>query len=468
MKRWLVIALGTFCALPHVCADERPLVEQWQDVISYGIDSEVEELLPRIVQQGETRLDEALSERLASTRSSDLQVDLLEYFTNNERDVAVDHARALVLAYDEPVADVLQAAILYLNATVETLDEDLVTRYEEIARGTAYLPASAAVRGLGDRGGEAAASRLMDLYSRVSTTDLKGAIIRALGEAGDAGAVGMLTSIAEDTTEESSLRQYAAYSLGQIGAPESLATLTQLMSDNSALVRAYAISALGAYDDPEAVTLLSESLRDSYWRVRVAALEGIARRAERASEDGTELSGSEPAGVDVAAVVYKARRDPERPVRLAAIETLGALGTETAVNALIDLYEDRLTAVDIRTAAGQELLRGHLAQAREAVERVLAEEWEEEGSRVLDFTAKTLAEIEEPGLEDLYRRLFSHPNYIIRIYAIRGIAANGLRQHADRLREIAGEDTGALANAARAALERMGEPLPAEPEPDAP
>ncbi len=438
--------------------DDRPLVEQWREVIQYGIDSEVVELLPRISAQGEWRLDAALSERLTETRSAELREKLLAYFTEHEREAGVAAAREMILSYDEPAPAVLQAAIVYLTEVEAALDSALLDRYVDIANGRAYLPAAAAVRAIGTLGGEDAAPRLMELYERASRTELRGAVVRAIGETGDERAVEMLTRLAEDTTEEPSIRQYAAYSLGEIGAAESMSTLSGLLSDENAIVRAYAVSALGNYREQAATDLLSASLRDSYWRVRVAALDGLKRTAELAAEAGESF----PADA-VPAVAYKARRDPERPVRLAAIGALGAIGDAESISALIELFEGELQPLEIRSAAGQELISKHLDVARDAIDRVLSAEWETESSRVLDFTAKMLAETEDGGLTQLFERLLSHPNYVIRIYGIRGIATNSLGGYADRLREIAGEASGALRSAARAALERMGEPLP-EPE----
>lgn len=435
--------------------EERPLVEQWRDVLTYGIDSEVAELLSSIETQGETRLDAELAQRLASTRSRALQVDLIEYFTDRESDVAAEMVQEMILSFDEPSSNVLQAAIRYLTALEWPLSPELLERYLEIGRGRAYLPAAAAVDALGKLGGEEAAETLMGLYERVDGTDLRGAIIRALGEAGDVAAVEMLSRIATDISEEDSLRQYAADSLGRIGAPESLSTLTELLSSSNSLLRAYAISAIGNYAGEEATALLADGLRDSFWRTRVAALEGIARGAQKARDAGNEVETS-----IVAAVVYKARQDPERPVRLAALAALGALGTEEAVSALIDLYESERQPVEIRTASAEQLIEHHIDAAREVFDRVVVAEWEKENSRVLDYTAKTLSETEHDGLAPFFERLLDHPNYIIRIYGVRGIATNSLLAYEGTLQRIAEEQPPALRNSARAALERMGLELP--------
>jgi HEAT repeat protein len=238
------------------------------------------------------------------------------------------------------------------------------------------------------------------------------------------------------------LRHYAAESLGRIGSSDSVELLTTLLSDGDAVLRAYATRALGFYPSETSLDYLNEALLDSFWRVRVAALQGIAEQG---------ASGA------VGAVAYKARRDPERPVREEAVKTLGAIGGREATTALSEVLIDERAAETLRMSAARELLSADARAHREAFEQVVTDEWSREGSRLLDTVAKGLGEAGEASFESFYLRFLDHPNFIIRIYGMRGIGNAGLSSRVEPLKEIARENpTGILRTSALTALQELG------------
>ncbi|MFW6289252.1 MAG: HEAT repeat domain-containing protein, partial [Spirochaetota bacterium] len=405
-------------------------------------DSEVEPVLSQIEQSGETSLDDQIVKRFTQTRSDSLREEIVEHFTERESAVLGDGVRELVLGDELLSDDFLRVSVSYLSRVVDDRSEDLLVRYAEIAEDRNLLAASVAVDAIGRNGGEAAVAVLLDLYSRVPSTDLQAAVIRALGEAGSEEAVPLLTSVAGDTFAESSLRQYAAESLGRIGAEESLALLTELLGSEDSVLRAYATQALGYYENDEAAALLEDALLDSFWRVRVAALEALGEQARPTA---------------VSAVAYKARRDPERPVREAAIRTLASLGTEESIDVLGEIARTERTSEAERILAISELAGLDPGGHAELFEKIADDEWARENSRVLDAIGRMVSENPAPELAALYAKLLSHPNFIIRIYGMRGIGAAGLRDRTDDLKRIARENpAGLVRRTAIAALESLG------------
>lgn len=418
------------------------LFEQWRETLLYGIDSEVESILPQMLQAGEDGLDEELVARFGATRSDDLRAAILDHFAERESPILGDAVRTLILTDETLDDDLLRGASSYLSRVVGDPSPELLERYAEIAEDANLLAASVAIGAIGRNGSPEAVDLLLELYEQLRSSDLRAAIIRALGEAGDPAALELLTRIASDEFEESSLRQYAAESLGKIGEPESLALLTSLLGVDDSLLRAYATYALGFYDTDEAAALLEQALLDSFWRVRVAALEALGEQG-RASA--------------LPAIAYKARRDPERPVREEAIKALGRIAVDEGREVLRELAMSERTGETERMLALEHLAASPDRDAIEVFDRVITDEWARDGSRLLDTIGRLISEEPSNAYAPLYDRLLEHPNFIIRIYAMRGVGGAGIRTRVDELKRVARENPpGLLRRTALASLQKMG------------
>lgn len=453
---WLFAVVTVVAANAAVAQEPDDLREQWREVLQFGIDSQVESILEQIEQSGDETLDDLIARRFARTRSDELRAAIIEHMTARESIALAEPVRELLLAGETLDNDLLRVSSAYLSRVVGDTSDELLARYAEIAEDANLLASTVAIDAIGRAGTAAAVETLLALYQRLTGSDQRGAVLRALGQAGDERAIPLLTSIAEDEFAESALRHYATESLGRIGSPESLPLLTDLLAADDALLRAYATFALGFYEGEEAGLLLEEALLDSFWRVRVSAIEALAQQGRRAA---------------VPAIAFKARRDPERPVREEAVRALAVLATDEGQEVLVDLVRSERTGQGERILALEELARAAADDRadREAVARLMAEiaaeEWDTEGSRLLDAVGRMVSEHAHPAYESIYVRLLGHPNFIVRIYGIRGIAAAGLRGRAESLEEIARANaTGLLRRTAITGLEQLGVEFVEEPD----
>lgn len=276
--------------------------------------------------------------------------------------------------------------------------------------------------------------------------DVQQSALLALGALGNPEAEELLLSIAGDAGSESTSRYYAIDALSKIGSEEATDLFQELLGSDDAILRSYAVAALARYDDPAVARTLELALRDSFWRVRVSALEGIAERG---------------AAQALEAVMYKVERDPEMRVRYEAVKTVAAIGTEEAWRFLRELYVDQRTPVTVRNSIAEQLIEGNLDESREAIATVLEQEWDRPGSTLLDYIGKKLSQTRAESLDGLYEKLLAHPNFIIRIYGIRGIGLNGHNEFRDTLQHLAqAEDAHrAIRSNARAALDALGSPV---------
>jgi TonB family protein len=128
-----------------------------------------------------------------------------------------------------------------------------VAKRREAANELCYLRAKEAVQPLS-----------LALLDRDET--VREAAAFALGQITDPRAVPALTKALAD--KDSEVRAAAVFSLGMIGERKSATTISNMLDDGSAMVRAGAVTALGLMEDDAAVDELVDALNDVSFDVR--------------------------------------------------------------------------------------------------------------------------------------------------------------------------------------------------------
>lgn len=407
------------------------LLAQWRETLKYGINSEIVDLIDSMKQRNDDSLNKDLITTFSSTYDDKVRSAILDLYSTLSFSGAEDAVRTYLGSRPDNT-DLEIAAISYLSRTIEHPSKETVTLLESYVDSPTEAVSNAAVRGLGavaDRNGPAVydfsalEKRLLDHVSHndLSETAMGDAIL-TLGDLKAEKAVEPLLEVVTDTTQPAVLRQYAADSLGKIGDAKAIPVLSELIRSPNAYLRAYGVSALGRFNTRESGDAVSAALRDSAPGVRIAALQGIARN--RLADQGP-------------AVIYKAEHDPDIHVRTEAIKTLGALGTSDGWKLLQKMVEQSGASLDLRTAALAQLVKGDLGGSIDSLKKVIQTEWAARDKHMLYATGQALSKTKSPLLSGLYELLLSHPDYIVQIYALRGIALNritGLRGSVERLR----------------------------------
>jgi len=163
------------------------------------------------------------------------------------------------------------------------------------------------------------------------------------------------------------VRQWCAELLGIYGERDFGASLKRALKDKADGVRRAAARSLGMIGDPDAVTALGRLVRVKDDVLRANATEALARidperyakgliDAVRSDKDGGVRCALLAAAVEIAperaeelatAVLAPRAEDDWRP-RMQAVETLGAIRTKTAVDALLAALDDDRPAVSAR------------------------------------------------------------------------------------------------------------------------
>lgn len=419
-------------------------LQTWRETLAFGINSEIVELLPLLADTGERELAPDVLRVFAQSRDPAVLSAALEYLNALELDDGIDRARSLVLDYRDIPPDLATELIRYLRDSDAESDEALEETLTDLAARAPVARATAAVDLMQHLG--VAPETLIQLYESGDLhEEVRGQVLLSLGDRGDRAAYEFVSQlIGEDQEATTVLQRYALDTLGRLGDERAVPRIVRQMSSNDALTRAYAASALGHFATEEAREALIAALRDDFWRVRVAALEAI--EANRFNEA-------------LPAVAYKARRDPERTVRLAAIATLRELDAADGWSVIEERARSASVSLPERSAALAALVADRPAASVDVLQDVIDQEWTRENSAMLDAVGRLVSTSGNAELRPVVERLLSHPNFIIQIYAVRaaGHAAIGsLRDEIDR--RTAEEHHPALRREAVRALERIERP----------
>ncbi len=178
--------------------------------------------------------------------------------------------------------------------------------------------------------------------------------IEILGEMNSFNAIPVLIRYLNDTRRD--LRRASTVALGSIGGPESINPLLETSQrDVDAHVRRVAIEALGSIRAKEAYEHLLELMEvEKYYDVLEKIVESLLKiDADRFLSDITgriavirEITAKTASDPDI---LLSLTEDPDKKVKIAAIYSLGRMGTDKANARLIQFLGD--SDADIRKAA---------------------------------------------------------------------------------------------------------------------
>ncbi|MBB6478806.1 HEAT repeat domain-containing protein [Spirochaeta isovalerica] len=398
--------------------------------LKYGIDDEVVAIITAIQNEKDETYNDVLIDILNRSGNSKIKTQIISFFETQEDNAAEDFAlNVLKMSTEDYDVDekVLTAVISYCGTL--KLESSAEFLYQLSDNKSKTISASA-IRNLGKTGvttnAEKFLERIQDEDFEDDEDELRESVILLLGELKYKPAVLTLMDIAQDDGYSSVARRYACDSLGKIGDEQAIPVLKELLNDSDSILRSYAISSLAYFDTNEIEDILIQALRDSFWRIRVAAAKALSERKSTSA-------------VDI--LIYKAEKDPEANVKKAAMEALAVIGNNTALSFLSDYYQDNKNSDAFRSTAITVLLKENAGKAVDAMKVVFEEEWEKDSSWLLNYTCKELSTTENASLRWFYEKMLDHKNYIINIYAVRGIRLNNIISLYGRVRDIAEDES---------------------------
>ena len=420
----------------------RSISAERRELLLYGIDSQVIELVGKLIEEKNDILAGEVLATFKLTLNPKVKSKILEYFT--EIDFAGARAEALeIIDTPEESSELVIGAIRYLT---EEPTAELAEHFLTLVNAENQEIARAAIKGIGLTENAESAEVLLGLLDDSDyPADLKSEIIIALGDLKNPVAVTRLLEILEDENEDVTWRRYACASLGKIADPTALPVIEKVLYDDDAMLRSYAVGSLNFFSDERVVDLLAAALKDSFWRVRVSAAKSLGALGN-------------PEAVPI--LVFKAERDPEMNVRNEAVRALGEIANSEALEALREIYGSDHSPHVLRVTSAEILAEKDLAKSLDLFKSVIDKHWGKDTTRILEKTAlilsRTESRTESASLESFYARFIESGELVIMIYGIRGIAKNKLSSLSSTVEELSGEGNHrTIRKEALAALEQL-------------
>ena len=395
------------------------ITEERRDTLKYGIESEVLELLAKLKDEKDSSLLKDIEQLYNTTVNTKIQLSCLDLFLELKDFRLIKNTLPILEDYDIHNQALLISAMRYVS---EGGAKEALPFLEELLNHRNTPVVQAALTALGKLGGTSQGKLLMEkLEDEDFPSQLKPDILRTLGEMNYKDAVPMLIGILEDENEPGSWRWNACEALGRIGDKKGLAAIQRAYNSSDATLRSYTVLSMRYFKKEEVEDFLIDALRDSFWRVRVQACTSLG-----------EIESKKALSI----LQYKARRDPENNVRIAAIKALGKINHPDAFVFLRGLFMDENAPLASRQEAFITLAEKDLENTISSAEEIMVKEWDVDKSRLLDTICKGLSTAKSPKLEALFSRMLGHKELTIKIYALRGIGLNGFISLKERVEEL--------------------------------
>lgn len=392
------------------------LAKERRDILKYGIDSEIVDVINAIRSEKDDSCNEELKFLLETNKNPEINRAVLEFMREQETDLVKDRAMEILEQYLEDYdynTNLLLSVVSYLSSLEVSEAGPL---FYTLLRDNNPVLAGSALRGIGKLKDLSRVEEIQALVEEYqgdeSYEDFVANAILVMGDLKYKEAEPWLMDVLDDVDSPSSHRQYAAISLGHIGSPDGFALLKQMYSssENSQL-RSYVLKGISFYDSEEVAPILLDALRDSFWKIRVAAAEGLAERQYRQAIDILE---------------YKVKKDPQRQVRYGALDALAKMEDREAEDFIVEQFSGERNPFDIRQKALQLMMEGRFSGSIEALKEVLGPKWDKKKDKELSPFCKILSTTQWDSLEPFYAQMIANKDFIIRIYGIRGIKINHL------------------------------------------
>lgn len=312
-----------------------------RETIKYGIESELMDLVKKLIDNDDPRYSDELYDLFQETKSPAVREKILEYFTKLEDPCLEDYAVTILNDPYEEKNSTVEQCFKYISAVKTREAVPAVVSLLESEKEAYFNPALSA---LGEIGGETEAQYLVEFLDRSDlTSGQRQALMRVLGKLKAVETWDALVEIAEDEGENSFVRMYAAEAIGAMKKEESVGVLVKLFESTDANLRCYCIKGLAFFpENKEARNAIIQAIKDGQYKVR---LEAITASGENKISDAVPY------------IIYRAQNDPEASVKSKAYETLAKFGSSQAEGFLIKQLEDKKAGDGVKRQCAETLLK---------------------------------------------------------------------------------------------------------------
>lgn len=444
MKQWICIFFIFILVIANTFSQETEeketsQLEQRQEKIMFGLETEIIELIDKVIEEEDYEYSDNLYALFNKTRSSSLREKIIQYFEKTKDDRLKDFAAELLEDPFEENKEIVNAVFSYVSQVpvpqaLEPLRVLLDSEDETFQIQT--------VKTLGKIGNQDDAKKLRLFLDKEIQPGVKQAVIDALGDLGTTDSWDSLCEIVNDKGEDTYMRMHAVESLGKIDSDQAAGILVSLYDDKDANFRVSVIKGLAVSTAPEAQAVLIEALQDSYFRVRLEALEAIKNQ---------KLASA------LKSLLYRAKNDSENVVKFKAYETLAALGEKDGLDYLISLVKSDKQTEATRGKAATALLKYAFSETVYPVINAAESTLNDEKQKKVRYAlGKEFAKYESSALEDICLKYLENSDVATKGTGLDIYSRNAFSSLTAKVEEIAANDKeGANQKKAKYILEKL-------------
>lgn len=439
------LASAVLCALV-LCTGtaEQTVEERRRDVLRYGLENEMVELVQKLAEEGDTSLDGELKQAFDMTRSPAIREAILSLFADRGNPELKDYCLGILA---DPY-DTKKSTVASVFAYVEKLKlAEAAPLARKLLEGETAQYRDLAIHALGKIGSSEDAVFLSEyLDSEISGDEKQRLVIRqnvmtALGELKSEVVWDRMVEIAGDESENVMIRASAARAIGAIGKSEAIPVLTAIYEEGDPVLRIAAVNGLASFREPEAVSLLISAFRDSNYKVRLEALDAVER---------AKISEAVPS------VAYRARTDPVEAVKMRAFEVLATVHDQETLSWLSGLVRDEKASDKIRMKAVSVLGKDNLDLIFNDLESLVMQSLKDDKKTWIRYECgKFLSKKKDGRISSIASAYIQHKDPVTKSLGMDMYDTNRFSDVRPLVEAIAANDKmGALQNRAKKILER--------------
>lgn len=318
---------------------EEGSLEKNKDVLKFGMDSEITELIDDIVKKEDVRFVEEIYDLFQVTKSTSIRDKIIEYFTKLEDPCIEDYAVEIIDDPFDQKKSTVDLCFFYIQKVKTKEAVNPVLRLID-SEEEAYF--NNALTTLGDIGGSEEAVFLTEFLERNDLTiPQKQSLVKVLGKIKAVETFDALVEMAEDEDENTFVRMYSAEAIGAMQKPEAVAVLTRLFEENDPNLRQFALKGLSHFDTEEVKNIILQATRDSHVKVRSEAISIIK---EKEMKEGVPY------------LIFRAKNDPETKIKYESFPVIAGLGTKEGSKYLLEVLEDKKISDTTKSKVVQAIL----------------------------------------------------------------------------------------------------------------
>ncbi|MCR4940837.1 MAG: HEAT repeat domain-containing protein [Treponemataceae bacterium] len=372
--------------------DEESLLQQRMDILEFGLESEISDLINTLQKEKDDSLSEELTKIFFKTKNVTIREKIISFFTIMKNPSLKDYTIEII---EDPYDIKVSTAVLLIKYAA-------ACSFTEAAPSMAVLLESenedyydACLASIGDVGGSDEAVFLAGLLDKDLTLGRRQSLMKSLGKIKAVETWDKLVEIAENEDENSYVRMYAAEAIGAMGVEDSVPVLAGLFESADSNLRTYVLKGLSYFPgNEEAESVLLEGFRDNYYKVR---LESAAYAETNKFQEAMPN------------LLYRAKNDSESAVVYACYQAIGAICSKEGMEFLVSVVQNEKKGDTARAKAAVVILNTEDVASIQAVLEVTEKTLEDTKKTALRYAiGKELALHETPLFEDICKKFLEN------------------------------------------------------------